>query len=301
MGFIKNLKKYITAALAPEMDERKNPECYTLGFQWLLTGHCNYNCRGCSVFAPLSGPLFADLETTVRDMNRISELMNRGRKVKKIALLGGEPLLHPQIADFFAPCRKAFPTAEIRIVTNGLLLTKMPETFWMQMATNNITLAPTYYGNGVDWDAAREKCAALAIAFKWHYCETDEDGKPRAPRHFAKFSLDLEGKQPPLANVRDCWRATAGFYTVGSGKAACCSVVPTIKYFSDFFGLDLKTCPEDFVDLFAVKTGGELLRSLKKPIHFCRYCKTRKWAVSVPYDRSARDISEWVDVLSKLC
>ena len=44
--------------------------------------------------------------------------------------MGGEPLLHPQVNDFMRITREAYPHSKIFIVTNGLLLLKMPNDFW---------------------------------------------------------------------------------------------------------------------------------------------------------------------------
>jgi molybdenum cofactor biosynthesis enzyme MoaA len=48
----------------------------------------------------------------------------------QIRLLGGEPLLHPDIMAFCAATRYAFPRASIEIVTNGILLPTMPQKFF---------------------------------------------------------------------------------------------------------------------------------------------------------------------------
>ena len=40
-------------------------------------------------------------------------------EVSRVHFTGGEPLLHPQLADMVGDFRTAFPAAEIVIVTNG--------------------------------------------------------------------------------------------------------------------------------------------------------------------------------------
>jgi molybdenum cofactor biosynthesis enzyme MoaA len=53
-----------------------------------------------------------------------------GKKVGWILLMGGEPLLHPELERFFPAARTAFPSAKIKIVTNGILLSKKEDSFW---------------------------------------------------------------------------------------------------------------------------------------------------------------------------
>lgn len=43
-------------------------------------------------------------------------------QVHTIRLMGGEPLLHPHVIDFCTTTRKLFPTSEIVLVSNGILL-----------------------------------------------------------------------------------------------------------------------------------------------------------------------------------
>ena len=69
-------------------------------FEVCITEHCNLNCVGCSHFAPLAEPYFMDLEVFRNDMARLSALL--GDRVEWIHIMGGEPLLHPQCADFLA-------------------------------------------------------------------------------------------------------------------------------------------------------------------------------------------------------
>jgi len=42
---------------------------------------------------------FADIKVFEKDFARLSKLLNA--KVDRIGLMGGEPLLHPQINDFY--------------------------------------------------------------------------------------------------------------------------------------------------------------------------------------------------------
>ena len=51
-------------------------------------------------------------------------------KIAEIQLLGGEPLLHPQITLFLETTRKHFPHNTINIVSNGILLKKQSKEFW---------------------------------------------------------------------------------------------------------------------------------------------------------------------------
>jgi molybdenum cofactor biosynthesis enzyme MoaA len=63
-----------------------------------LVDHCNLNCKGCSHFASLvPGEVFTDIEIFKRDIARLSQIFI---DVYEIRLMGGEPLLHPDIDTF---------------------------------------------------------------------------------------------------------------------------------------------------------------------------------------------------------
>jgi molybdenum cofactor biosynthesis enzyme MoaA len=102
-----------------------------------LVDHCNLNCGGCSHFSPIAREWFADVDQYEKDMHRLAELF---RNVNTVRLMGGEPLLHPQIESFVTITRHYLPKADVRVVTNGLLLPAMQEPFWEICRSNSVVL-----------------------------------------------------------------------------------------------------------------------------------------------------------------
>ncbi|MBR4612218.1 MAG: radical SAM protein [Kiritimatiellae bacterium] len=84
-----------------------------------LADHCNLNCAGCLHYAPFAEPHLADAASFRRDLSRLAILFSNVRHVR---LMGGEPLLHPDAADFVKIARETFPASSIRVVTNGVKL-----------------------------------------------------------------------------------------------------------------------------------------------------------------------------------
>ena len=70
---------------------------------------------------------FPDFDEMDRDLKRISELTHA--EVNEIVVSGGEPLLNKDINDSLTMVRKHFPETNIKLITNGLLVKKMPESF----------------------------------------------------------------------------------------------------------------------------------------------------------------------------
>jgi MoaA/NifB/PqqE/SkfB family radical SAM enzyme len=71
-----------------------------------ITDHCNLNCACCNQLSPLSDEVFYPVDAFKRDCLRLFRL--GGEKISKITFSGGEPLLHPQITDFFDAARECF-------------------------------------------------------------------------------------------------------------------------------------------------------------------------------------------------
>ena len=86
-----------------------------------LVDHCNLKCKGCGHFSSLSEKRYTDVDIFKRDLMRLSGLFDN---ISRIRLMGGEPLLHPDVLGFVKSSRLAFPNADIWVVTNGLLLHK---------------------------------------------------------------------------------------------------------------------------------------------------------------------------------
>lgn len=95
-----------------------------------IVDHCNLNCSGCTHFCPLVGENYMDVEHFKKDLTQLKTFFSH---IKQFRILGGEPLLHKDVAKFVQYSREILPNSDIRIVTNGLLLSKMPDDFLMQL------------------------------------------------------------------------------------------------------------------------------------------------------------------------
>ena len=90
--------------------------------EYHVADHCNLNCKGCLHFAPLvNQEKFAVFDNVERDLTQLKSIIPY---IDTIRILGGEPLLNPELTDYLKMTRKLYPLAEINIVTNGILLQK---------------------------------------------------------------------------------------------------------------------------------------------------------------------------------
>lgn len=106
-----------------------------------VVDHCNLNCKGCSHYCPITEKHFVSYEKFEKNIKQISKKF----KVEKFFLMGGEPLLHPDINKFIEISRKYLKETEICLLTNATLLGKKDETFWNVLKTNNVEIGITKY------------------------------------------------------------------------------------------------------------------------------------------------------------
>jgi hypothetical protein len=87
----------------------------------MMLRSCNLSCHGCTTFSDLKHQGdYSDWETNRQWLINWSQRLN----IEAIGLMGGEPLIHPRIRDWLSGIRETLPNAQIRFVTNGLLLEK---------------------------------------------------------------------------------------------------------------------------------------------------------------------------------
>lgn len=264
-----------------EVEVRKTPKVM-LDYEVQLVEHCNLNCKYCSHFCPVAKEGFLDVNEYERDCKRLSELFNK--EVNFIRLMGGEPLLHPDIAKFCDITRKYFPNGTIDIDTNGILILSMKENFWKALRENKINLTVTRYPLNLDIEAIKNKCKKENVSFRF-FCEQPVET-------FNHLPLDLEGRGQIEKNFYRCYLANS-CHTLKHGKMYTCSTVPHIHQFTDYFKCDLKLSENEGIDIYKAQNKDEILNFLAKPIPFCRYCnidkrETKKWEIS------QKKIEEWI-------
>jgi hypothetical protein len=253
-----------------------------------LTEHCNLNCAYCDAFAPLAKENFYPIETFKRDCERLAQLT--GGRILEIGLAGGEPLLHPDITEFFNVARSNFSKSGggggIRVTTNGILLVKQPETFWQSCKNNDIEISITKYPIKLNIDKICETAKTYGVKLSYMF-DTD-----KLEKTMYKLPYDLEGAQNIKKSFGLCFSAIECI-TLKNGKLSTCKEPAQIHLFNDYFGKNLQVSEDDFIDIYKAKSIGEILDFLRKPIPFCRYCNWIASQTRLEWHVSKKEISEW--------
>lgn len=100
--------------------------------------HCNNRCVSCSHASPFTPKYNMSPVVLDRDLEAIKPFLSFHR----LQLVGGEPLLHPNITDMLYIARKSGVGHEVSIITNGKLLPKMTDVFWGLVQMLQISVYP---------------------------------------------------------------------------------------------------------------------------------------------------------------
>jgi ABC-2 type transport system ATP-binding protein len=190
-------------------------------------------------------------------MTRLTEVFSG---ITEIFLLGGEPLLHPQMAEFIDITRESFPKSRINVMTNGLLVPKMPSEFWESMRRNDAWLLCDDYPVGV----AKQKIEAIVeredVKIEW----TDPRGE------FFKLPIDLAGEQDPADSFRKC-RGVMNCPVLRDGRIYPCAYAAFIDIFERKFEVEgIGAGEKDSVSIEADPY--DVMEFLLNPIPWCSHC-----------------------------
>ena len=249
-----------------------------------ICDHCNLNCQNCDHFSPIAEKRFISKEIVLNDLYRINQLV--GERIDQIAIMGGEPLLHDDIEDIAVGARKIFPSVPIWISTNGILLDKREESFWITCQKNNITIVITRYPISFDYKRVEHIAEKHRVSLSFANGEVTEKTSYHIP-------LDLSGTQDTTSNFIHCFHSNDKCNMLSEGKLWTCTVAPNMWIFAKHFKIDLPMTEDDGIDIYSIETGRELFERLARPMPACRYCNVSMRTFGHPWKVSERRIEEW--------
>jgi MoaA/NifB/PqqE/SkfB family radical SAM enzyme len=250
-----------------------------------VVDHCNLSCAGCEHFSPIAQENYVDATALERDFARLSELMNLKEEPNAhVILMGGEPLLHPKIADIAVMVRQYIPQGKITILSNGLLLKRQPDKFWEACAKNGITISVTKYPIKLDTDELARVAKAHNVHFEYYNFGTKTMQKP---------PLDMAGKQNARRSFRTCHMAN-NCVQLRDGKLYTCAVIPYIEFFNKYFNKHIEVQKHDYINIYEAKNKEAIFKFLARPAPFCRYCNIKKISLGLNWSVSKKDIGEWI-------
>ena len=239
-----------------------------------IVDHCNLKCNGCSHFSGLAEPWFEDINDFINDFSALKNVT--GGRVGTIRIMGGEPLLHPDVCSFLIVVRQLFPNSEIQIVTNGILLNRV---YNLSNICNNygIIVCTSDYGFG-------DKIREYLVNFR--YIRIDNKN------NMYNISLDLLGNQNKIESFEICDLHKYKWYFFQHGKLYHCCIGANIQTYNKYFKRSLPV--PDGISVYN-HTEKEIIEYLNSPIDLCKYCNTKQRESSYhQFCLSKGEESEWI-------
>lgn len=244
-----------------------------------IVDYCNLKCKACNNFAPFfSEGEVCSAEVYEKDLKRLSQ---KFQGILRIYLLGGEPLLQPKLLmSFLKISRKIFSFAEIRILTNGLLLDKMSDELFECIKDNDACMQITFYK---PLENKIQKINNLLTERGIKYFISDE------VKYFVK-RLTLKPFENPEETERTC--GSAGCTFLRDSKISKCPDAILSDRFDYAFGTTFKS--KDDISLDTDINGYEIIRKINRPIDMCKYCTNR--TELIPWASGGKEVekNDWI-------
>jgi hypothetical protein len=242
--------------------EVKDGKILTQALEYSVAYHCNLKCSGCSHMSPFIDEKLPPLESFRRDVEALSGVLH----AKDIRLLGGEPLLNPQINDYLKIARSSGVADQIMVTTNGLLLHKADDEFW----ENVDYMWMSIYPGAAPPEKMIEKYAKKAEEFGVRL-DLDRTTHFRTTvtteAHADDWVTDMIFKTCRSAHLFHC-------HMIYEGTLFKCACPPFMPEYLGRFGIEFSPQNDGF-DIHGASNLFEELRDFlftRKTLDACRYC-----------------------------
>lgn len=258
-------------------------KCNVINFEINVADHCNLNCQCCNHFSPLADEKFLDLGQYEKDLERLSFLI--GNNTGKMMLLGGEPLLNPDIVRVMTITRKHLPQTEISVESNGLLLPKMKDDFWITLNKLHIGLSLTRYPVNFDYDYWIKEGQKRGVSVSdGHMTESIKTTYHLPIRDMAEFNI--------YKNYAKCEHANQCI-VVREGRIYACPLAANVHYYNKYYNKNIPDKENVSIDIYGVTSWKEIEDYLKEPNLMCAHCDVFHYTYDIPWAVSKKDVKEW--------
>lgn len=257
-----------------------------------ISDHCNLNCKMCTHFSPISQKEFYSFEQYKKDIAKLGELFDHN--IGHVILMGGEPLLNPQLEEYIKETRSSFPKCHISVHTNGILLPNAENlksgNLWLTCKEYDVGVTYTIYPLKIDYKKIEETAKKYGVR-TFSFVEAANINEKR-DKMLSREPLSTTYSADPEDYIM-CYRLNT-CTNLRDGKIFSCPTVAYINKINDKFGLDFKISESDFIDIYKVQTPDEICNFISHRIPFCRNCQQKINTYEIPWQRSKQKKDEWI-------
>lgn len=226
-----------------------------------IAHNCNLKCRRCSHLSPAADSYFMQPVQLLNDLKLLAKYV----QPQQIRLLGGEPLLHPELLAIIDAVKDSGISGSIRVVTNGILLAKMPDIFWQKIDQLQITLYPGIQIAAHMLKRYRLRAEKFGVFMSLRYVNRFREAYAEAGTTDNKLIKRIFS----TCRITHVW----GCYTIHEGYFYRCSLSLLFPLYLDSMKLPDHTA--DGLQLEASPDFRNRLRNFlksQKPLAACRFC-----------------------------
>jgi hypothetical protein len=183
---------------------------------------------------------------------------------RQLNVVGGEPLLHPDLLQVISEARRSSLAQQIQLVTNGLLLGRQPEDLWRELDSVKVTVYPA--------TARRLELAHLRRMAEAHSVRLIVVKRP-------VFRVPVAGSPARDARlVRRIFRCCAmarACHTIADGRLYRCSIAPFMDHYLRRLGHDTDFAATEGIAIEERSDMGDRVArylSSEVPLEACRFC-----------------------------
>lgn len=258
---IRNQPEAVAGLITPMLQDPYLPY-----LEYHVADHCNLNCKYCTHYSPLvPQPVYTEYEQFAADLRQLKKYII---DIGVIRILGGEPLLNPELGRFIELTRELYPASIITVVTNGMLINRLEPSLIEAMKRNMAFFHISFY------PPLKDKVQEIQ---KYLY-------EQEIPYTITPMITEFNKTQTmtPQADEDFFYRCFQASCTcLHGGKMAPCYAPFTTKYFNAAFGQELPV--EEGIDLYDETLTAPVLKAeLLIPMQRCSYCisgETRPWEI----------------------
>lgn len=292
---IKPEKEVITKELHPIESNSVGSVCFH------LADNCNINCAGCDHFSPLSEPKLEEPGVWENLLARLQYLLPD--RINSFSLLGGEPLLNPDILTFCYLTRLYFPKSHIILKTNGTLLYNKEESFYSKLSELDVILRITKYPS-IKYD----------LKLPMHYCIKHEVklsiksrsemfnlsiSQTKSNNDSSYYNCDYSGRfANDIVNSNNCDMICdyPCSQIMSNGDFFYCTLPANIKECNRYFNTHFETEAgdrKDYINIFDIDNADSIIYGISHPMPFCKYCDNTDRPL-IDWAKSNKCLREWV-------
>ena len=230
-------------------------------FLYEIVHHCNLNCKGCDHCAPIAEEEYVDLKTYKKDIEKMKKHFDF---IGRIGIMGGEPLLHPNLNEIIRITRKILKNTQITIFTNAIEVMNKPKEFWETLKKENAMLVITKYNLKINYYEIE------LIARKYGVIILYENNL-KSKNEFHKICYNENGTEDIEKSYKECYH---GEYcaTLENGYLYQCPIITASRHFNKYFNKNLIISDDDGINIHKRIKKEEIFNYFNTPMKFCRYC-----------------------------